>query len=248
MAVGFRGDLPSRDICPHRACCAAAATRARRVAQLPAVADHALIAPNVPNVHTHLPPTHTAIMGSCLVHDLGALLDFSGRLLPVPSAGLAQSAVLCSLTATREAGGKRVLSLDSTQLESLQRSAGPLSPLGLERFLSATAQPRLLDHCSEVRGPGEGNLGDLDFQKQARPCPPALPPPGAGPQARAFPIDAVPGGPHAPWVLPPPSSPYALCPPPALCAARHSSPGAPLARHPPAGGADHPDTEAGRLV
>lgn len=82
-----------------------------------------------------------------------ALLEFGNRLFPLHSAALRQSSVLDSLQCRPEGpGGKRVLKLDSSQLASLQRLVGPgLTPLNVERFLSALSGGALEKSCSEVR-------------------------------------------------------------------------------------------------
>lgn len=81
------------------------------------------------------------------VRSADAALEFRGRLFPLPSTTLSKSSVLSSQCAHE--GGRRVVRLDSGQLESLQRFCGPLAPLQIERFIAALAGAGL-EHCSEV--------------------------------------------------------------------------------------------------
>ncbi|KAL4855063.1 hypothetical protein ACK3TF_004290 [Chlorella vulgaris] len=80
-------------------------------------------------------------------------LEFGQRLYPLSSSFITKSSVLESQlrSATKAGpGGKAVLALDSTQLQNLQHLAGPLSPLGVERFLAALSGAALEHSCSEV--------------------------------------------------------------------------------------------------
>lgn len=78
-------------------------------------------------------------------------LEFGQRLYPLSSSFITKSSVLESQlrSATKAGpGGKAVLALDSTQLQNLQHLAGPLSPLGVERFLAALSGAALEHSCS----------------------------------------------------------------------------------------------------
>ncbi|KAL4436126.1 hypothetical protein ABPG77_005574 [Micractinium sp. CCAP 211/92] len=80
-------------------------------------------------------------------------LDWGGRLVPLQSSACARSSVLdmaLRQAAKRGPGGGPVLTLDSSQLDSLRACVGRLTPLALERFLAALAGAALEKHCSEV--------------------------------------------------------------------------------------------------
>lgn len=82
-------------------------------------------------------------------------LDWGGRLVPLQSSACARSSVLdmaLRQAAKRGPGGGPVLTLDSSQLDSLRACVGRLTPLALERFLAALAGAALEKHCSEVGG------------------------------------------------------------------------------------------------
>lgn len=80
-------------------------------------------------------------------------LDWGGRLVPLQSSACARSSVLdmaLRQAAKKGPGGGPVLTLDSSQLDSLRACVGRLTPLALERFLATLAGAALEKHCSEV--------------------------------------------------------------------------------------------------
>lgn len=109
------------------------------------------------------------------VHCADSWLAWGGRLVPLQSSACARSSVLdmaLRQAAKRGPNGGPVLTLDSSQIDSLSACVGRLTPLALERFLAALAGAALEKHCSEV-----GLLGLLNRRWEGGSPPP--PPPSS---------------------------------------------------------------------
>lgn len=80
-------------------------------------------------------------------------LSYAGRLFPLHASMCAKSSVLemqLRQADKQGPGGKALLALDSSQLDSLRACVGQITPLSLERFLAALSGAALEQSCSEV--------------------------------------------------------------------------------------------------